>query len=76
MIYKLSGLKNPDSSTVTLVCPECRVVPNKAFGRHDKAELVRTLVCPKCQKILAEWITVADMNQELADFEKEIRKRF
>jgi hypothetical protein len=73
MIYELAGLRTNKDTTVVFVCPQCLIVPNLAFGSQNADQLVRVLMCPKCGRVLAEWTTVQERDNELSAFAKKVQ---
>jgi hypothetical protein len=71
MIDGLMGLPT-SKGPVVFVCRTCGVPPEHAFGAQNKAQLVYLLICPKCQKILGEWLTIQNREDELRDFATKV----
>lgn len=71
MIDGLMGLPT-SKGTVIFVCGKCLLPPEQAFGAQNKNQLVYLLVCGKCQRILGEWASTQERDDELRAFATKV----
>jgi hypothetical protein len=72
MIDGLMGVKT-DKGTVVFVCAKCGRYPDNMYGTQNKAELVYVLMCEKCGKVVGEWATVEQREEELRAFAAKVK---
>jgi hypothetical protein len=73
MIHELAGIKKSDT-IVVFVCPTCKTPPQEAFGAQNKDQLVYLWICEKCGgRVLAEWLTIEDKDNDLRVFAKHVK---
>lgn len=64
----------PKNGRVTFVCSKCGSIPENAYGAQNRDQLVYMLVCSnlKCNRVLGEWVTAAERDEELRAFAKRV----